>query len=480
MTSSEQPATAWFEFLSVARYSAVALELQSSVVRGAHRRSKKLDEDVTELRRELGVFQAMMLGLGAIVGTGVFVSIGIAAGVTGPAVVLAVAAGCVVAVCNGLSSAQLAASHPVSGGTYEYGYRWLNPAAGFLAGWMFLCAKSASAATAALGFSAYLLAVVGQESGDLHIPVAIAAVVVLSALILQGIRRTSLVNTIIVGMTLVSLLTMVIGVLPDLSVTAKTAWRPLFVPLDGLSTWGAFGQACALMFVAFTGYGRIATMGEEVRDPARTIPRAMIATLVVSSLLYMVVAVTAVGTIGAEALAAATADGTAPLLAVAAASEIAGVEILMTAGAITAMLGVLLNLVLGLSRVVLAMGRRCDLPAGLAHVTETTGTPAGAVTAVSAVIIGLVCLGDVRLTWSFSALTVLIYYSLTNLAALQLTGSQQLYPRLFSWLGLILCLLLSLHMDSQVWIAGGVCLIVGFLVRLISRRAGSGSPENQA
>jgi len=102
------------------------------------------------------------------------------------------------------------------------------------------------------------------------------------------------------------------------------------------------------------------------------------------------------------------------------------------------------------------------------------------VTAVSAVIIGLVCLGDVRLTWSFSALTVLIYYSLTNLAALQLTGSQQLYPRLFSWLGLILCLLLSLHMDSQVWIAGGVCLIVGFLVRLISRRAGSGSPENQA
>ena len=103
---------------------------------------------VTELRREIGVFGAMMMGMGSIVGTGVFVSIGIAAESAGPGVLLAIALASGVAVCNGLSSAQLAANHPVSGGTYEYGYCWLSPRWGFVAGWMFLCAKSASAATA--------------------------------------------------------------------------------------------------------------------------------------------------------------------------------------------------------------------------------------------------------------------------------------------------------------------------------------------
>jgi APA family basic amino acid/polyamine antiporter len=110
-----------------------------------------------QLRREVGVVGATMMGLGSIVGTGIFVSMGIAAGSAGPAVVLAIALSALIAVCNGLSSAQLAAAHPVSGGTYEYGYRWLHPSLGFLAGWMFVCAKTASAATAALGFSGYVL-----------------------------------------------------------------------------------------------------------------------------------------------------------------------------------------------------------------------------------------------------------------------------------------------------------------------------------
>ena len=145
-----------------------------------------------------------MMGLGSMVGTGVFVSIGIAAGVAGPPVILAIVIAACVATCNALSSAQLAASHAVSGGTYEYGYRYLGPSLGFTAGWMFLCAKTASAATAALGFSAYLLRLV---SGDLRLMplLAIGAVVLFTLLVLGGIRRSSWMNTAIVSVTLLAL-----------------------------------------------------------------------------------------------------------------------------------------------------------------------------------------------------------------------------------------------------------------------------------
>ncbi len=426
---------------------------------------------MSELKRELGVLQAMLLGLGAIVGTGVFVSIGIAAEVTGPSVVLAVAVACIVAVCNGLSSAQLAASHPVSGGTYEYGYRWLNPLAGFTAGWMFLCAKSASAATAALGFSAYLLTALGQERSEIHIAVAAAAVVLLTLLVLQGISRTSLANSVIVCVTLSSLLVLVVCGIPLVLKSEPDRWLPFLSPADEMSAWSAFGRACALMFVAFTGYGRIATMGEEVRDPARTIPRAMIATLVVSSLLYMLVAVVAVGVVGTDVLAQQTRTGTAPLFAVAAAAGGTPAVILLTCGAVAAMLGVLLNLVLGLSRVMLAMGRRRDLPQQLGKVSAADGTPKAAVIGVAVIVLALVSTGDVSLTWSFSALTVLVYYSLTNLAALQLTAEQQLYPRVVSWLGFVSCLLLALHLDREVWGAGGICLAMGLVVRRLCNQA---------
>jgi len=171
-----------------------------------------------KLRRDVGLFGAMMMGLGSIVGTGVFVSIGIAAGITGPSVVLAILVAGLVATFNGLSSAQLAAAHPVSGGTYEYGYRWLTPSMGFTAGWMFLCAKSASAATAALGFAGYALQLFQFDHDDWIVPLAIGAVVATTLLLLGGIRRSNWTNIAIVSMTLIALASFVIAGLPF-------AWR---------------------------------------------------------------------------------------------------------------------------------------------------------------------------------------------------------------------------------------------------------------
>ena len=397
-----------------------------------------------KLNRELGVFGATMMGLGSIIGTGVFVSIGIAAGIAGPAVVLAIAIAAAVATCNALNSAQLAASHPVSGGTYEYGYRYLKPWLGFAAGWMFLCAKTASAATAALGFSGYLLNLVGQETSWL-IPVAICTVVILTAIVLSGIRLSNRVNIIIVSITLTSLTAFVVAGLPEVS-TNRLAMQ--IEPTSLL-------HACALMFVAYTGYGRIATLGEEVVESHRTIPKAIILTLVIAMLVYMAVAIVAVGAAGSDKLQAATTKNAAPLEIVSRDFPLP-VHWLVSIGAMSAMLGVLLNLLLGLSRVLLAMGRRGDMPSATSNLTVS-------ILVVGGLIAALAATGSVRTTWTFSAFTVLIYYAVTNLAALRLSANERLYGKGWAWTGLLACLALAFAIDWQVWSVGLAILASGLL-----------------
>jgi len=411
------------------------------------------------LKRELGVFGATMMGLGSIVGTGVFVSIGIAAGMTGPSVVLAIGLAAFVATCNAFSSAQLAANHPVSGGTYEYGYKYLHPSLGFTAGWMFLCAKSASAATAALGFSGYLLHAFGGRSEWL-VPVAAATVAILTAVVLGGVRRSNTVNIVIVSTTLLSLTAFVLAGLPTVVGNGTSRFSPFwgtgeYSPLHG------FLYATALMFVAYTGYGRIATLGEEVREPKRIIPRAIVASLTVSAALYMAVGAVAIGVLGSESLGEATQGKAAPLEVVARHFRIPQVHRVVAIGAMTAMLGVLLNLILGLSRVLLAMGRRGDMPRATARLNEAQTTPTVAVIAVGVLITGLALIGSVKTTWSFSAFTVLVYYALTNLAALRLPREDRLYHSAFAWCGLGACLFLAFWVEWRVWAAGLGLVAVG-------------------
>lgn len=431
------------------------------------------------LSREVGVFGAMMMGLGSVVGTGVFVSIGIAAGVTGPSTILAIVVAALVATCNGLSSAQLAASLPVSGGTYEYGYHWLHPALGFTAGWMFLWAKSASAATAAIGFAGYALNLVGPQLNAWIVPVALIMVAITTAVVLGGIRRSNRVNIAIVLVTLASLTAFVIMGLLSLPADPTVHLQPFFAPAANRLPTSSFLEACALMFVAFTGYGRIATLGEEVRDPQVTIPKAIVGTLIVTSLLYMAVGFVAIACVGSDFLSAATIGQAAPLEAVAMEIRRPLVARLVAVGAVTAMLGVLLNLILGLSRVVLAMGRRGDLPARLGVVQGSQATPAAAIVCVGLLIGLLTLLGNVKLTWSFSAFTVLVYYAITNLSATRLTASQRLVPAAIPWLGLVGCLSLAFWVQPKVWLAGLSLLVVGLVYQSVFRRLSmnSGPPQ---
>ena len=422
------------------------------------------------LRREVGLPGAVLLGLGSMVGTGVFVSVGIAAGVAGPSVLAATLLAALVATANGFSSAQLASAHPVSGGTYEYGYIWLSPVFGFSAGWMFMLAKSASAATAALGLSGYLLDLFGLGGGVFQVAVAVTGAVAITAFVAGGIRRSNRGNALVVGLALVGLVLLMANALPVSLSQGLGRFQP-FLPSGGEGgSIGALLHGSALMFVAFTGYGRIATLGEEVRDPAQVIPRAIILTVGVVTLLYLGVAASGVGVLGASGFGAAAERTAAPLEAVAAALHLPWLAWVLGLSALAAMAGVLLNLVLGLSRVLLAMARRGDAPGFLARVDQERASPVASVWTCGLLVAALSLLGDVRTTWSFSAFTVLVYYAITNLAALRLPPHQRLFPRWIPALGLAGCLGLAFWVEREIWLVGLALLLVGIAGHLAHRR----------
>lgn len=418
------------------------------------------------LKRELGIFSATMMGLGSIIGTGIFVSIGVAAGSAGPSVIFAIALGALVATCNALSSAQLAASHAVSGGTYEYGYQYLHPSLGFTAGWMFLCAKSASAATAALGFAGYLINLFHLGSIPL-VHIAAITSIVLTILVLSGLRYANWTNILIVSVTLFALTVFVIFGLAKLPEKGLTNFEPFF--LSSENGFGGFFYATALMFVAYTGYGRIATLGEEVKKPKKFIPRAIIATLIVSSLLYIAVSFVAVGNVGSANLAQTTQSNATPLEMAARAIGTPGLGSIIALAACTSMLGVLLNLILGLSRVTLAMGRKGDLPNMFASISKKAKVPYASVLGVGIAITALTLIGSVEITWAFSAFTVLIYYSITNLAALFLPKKDRLYHPAFAVCGLIACLFLAFWVPLKIWMIGLGVIAAGLIWHLINR-----------
>jgi basic amino acid/polyamine antiporter, APA family len=404
-----------------------------------------------------------------MLGTGVFVSIGIAAGVAGPSLLAATALAAAVATANGLSSAQLAAAHPVSGGTYEYGYRWLSPAFGFSAGWLFLLAKSASAATAALGLAGYLLNVLGPIDRRVQTALAVGGTLAITALVAGGIRRSNRANAVIVTVTIAALVLLIVAAAPRIVPDRLDRFTPFFPDASIEGGVAALLHGAALMFVAYTGYGRIATLGEEVREPARTIPRAIIITMALVAALYLGVAFAGIGLMGAEEFGRQAARTTAPLEAVAQATGLPLLPHAIAIAATTAMVGVLLNLLLGLSRVLLAMARRGDAPTLFQRVDARRNSPVASVWGCGLIVAALALLGDVRVTWSFSAFTVLMYYAITNLAALRLPTEHRLYPRWIAATGLIACLSLAFWVDLAVWLAGLALIAAGLIGHKLAR-----------
>ena len=437
--------------------------------------------DPSALSRRLGLRDAVVIGLASMIGAGAFVSLGAAqdlAGTLAPAAVLVAA---VVALCNATSTAQLAAQHPAAGGTYHYGRERLGPWWGFLAGWCFVIGKTASCAAMAMVVAAYLVPEQFQQ------PVAALLVVVLTAVNLVGITRTAALARILVTIALAALVLtgarLLVGVVDGTGADAGTwevpgplagqaagLWDGGLAAVAGAGEGGALGivlalaQAAALMFFAFAGYARVATLGEEVVEPRRTIPRAILLALAVVSALYLALSVVLVLVGPAPG---AQGWGPAPFRTALDAVGAGGIwTVVVTVGAVAAASGALLALVAGISRTVLAMAREGDLPPVLAHVSPRFSVPQRAEAVAGLAVLLLVLLAsDVLVAIAASSFGVLLYYGIANLAALTQSGQWRLFPKPMQWLGLAGCVLLVAALPGRTIIAGLVLVAVGLAYR---------------
>jgi basic amino acid/polyamine antiporter, APA family len=419
-----------------------------------------MTEPTQTLARRLSLGDAVIIGLGSMIGAGVFAAFGPAAKAAGSGLLIGLVVAALIAYCNATASAQLAAEFPTSGGTYIYGRERLGPWWGFTAGWGFVIGKTASCAAMALTFASY--AVAGPAWA--HRLIAAAAVVALTALNYRGVTRTAALTRILVTAVLLALAVLVVGIAtgPHTSTGNLGGWSEIG------SGYGVL-QSAGLLFFAFAGYARIATMGEEVRDPARTIPRAIPVALAIAIVVYLLVGVSALLAAGPDRLAAAA----APLAEAVRAAGVGGLAPVVRAGAALASLGALLALIAGIGRTSLAMARHRDLPGWLSAIHPRYRVPHHAEVALAGLVIVLVLTVDLRGVIGFSSFGVLVYYAIANAAAATQRGAKRRWPRALNLLGVAGCLVLVATLPWPSVVAGLVMFAVGLAGRavLLRRRA---------
>ncbi|WP_344084138.1 APC family permease [Luedemannella helvata] len=403
------------------------------------------------LSRSLGTTDAVLIGLGSMIGAGVFGAFAPAASAAGSLLLVGLCLAGIVAYANATSSAQLAAAYPVSGGSYVYGRERLGPWWGFFAGWAFVVGKTASCAAMALTFAAYAVPSAWRT------PVAVVAVFALAAVNYRGVTRTARATRIMVPIVLAVLALVVVA-----NLTGGAAQPTAFDVPHG---WYGVAQSAGLLFFAFAGYARIATMGEEVRDPARAIPRAIVLALGIALGVYLVVGVSLLLTLGPARLAAST----APLSDAVRSAGWDWAAPVVRVGAAVAALGALLALLAGIGRTSLAMARGGDLPAWLGAVHPRFHVPHRAEVAVAVAAAGLVIAVDLRGAIGFSSFGVLLYYLVANLAAFTQGGADRRYPRFLQVIGAVGCVALAATLPLSSVLAGVAVLAAGLAYRLLAR-----------
>ncbi|MFF6805614.1 amino acid permease [Streptomyces sp. NPDC012616] len=405
------------------------------------------------LQRRLGVADAVLIGLGSMIGAGIFAALAPAARAAGSGLLVALAVAAAVAYCNATSSARLAARYPASGGTYVYGRERLGDFWGYLAGWAFVIGKTASCAAMALTVGSY----VWPEHAH---AVAVAAVVALTAVNYAGIQKSAWLTRAVVAVVLTVLAAVVVACLTS---SAANAGR---LDVDADATLTGVLQAAGLLFFAFAGYARIATLGEEVRDPARTIPRAIPLALGITLVVYAAVAVAVLTVLGPRGLG----EAAAPLSDAVRAAGADRLAPVVRGGAAVAALGSLLALILGVSRTTLAMARDRHLPHVLAAVHPRFQVPHRAELLVGAVVVVLAATTDVRGAIGFSSFGVLVYYAVANASAWTLTADENRPARIVPAAGLAGCLLLAFTLPAAS-IAWGSTVIAAGIAAYGTRRA---------
>jgi APA family basic amino acid/polyamine antiporter len=407
----------------------------------------------TRLARKLGVGDAVVVGLGSMIGAGIFAALGPAARAAGSGLLLGLVVASFVAYCNATSSAALAALYPESGGTYVYGRKRLSPFWGFLAGWGFVIGKLASCAAMALTFAAY------AAPSRLR-PLAAAAVIVLTGINYFGVGKTVLATRVIVAIVLACLALVVFA-----AASGGNGDAARTIPTVSAGGRGIL-QAGAFLFFSFAGYARIATLGEEVIDPARTIPRAIPLALGVTLVVYAAVAVSALFAVGAAELA----NAAAPLMRAVESGRWSVLGPAVRIGATVASLGVLLSLLAGVSRTAFAMAGNGDLPRFLASVHPRHRIPDHAELVVGAIVVIIVLVADVRNAIGFSAFAVLVYYAIANACAWTLQPSERHWPRAIAIAGVAGCAVLAFSLPRASVLGGSAVLAAGAAVYAMRSR----------
>ena len=398
------------------------------------------------LRRSLGLTDAVVIGLGSMLGAGIFVALAPAARAAGPGLLIGLAVAAVVAYCNATSSARLAALYPASGGTYVYGRARLGDFWGYIAGWGFVVGKTASCAAMALTVGAYASPPHAHE-------VAVAAVVAMTAVNYFGVKKSAWLTRLVVAVVLAVLAAVVVSVMASGDASSSGLATPASVSVVGVL------QAAGLLFFAFAGYARIATLGEEVRDPSRAIPRAIPLALGITLVVYSMVAVATLAALGPERLARSL----APLNDAVRASGAGWLVPVVSVGAAVAALGSLLALILGVSRTSLAMARDRHLPHVLAAIHPRYRVPHRTELTIGVVVAILAAFNDIRGAIGFSSFAVLSYYAVTNASALTLSEEEGRPPRIVPVVGLVGCVVLAVFMPTQSIVAGMLVSVIGII-----------------
>jgi len=406
------------------------------------------DVQHSELKPALGLFDATAISVGAIIGAGIFVVTGIAAGLAGSALVVSMLIAAVIALFTALSFAELTAWQPKEGSVYEYTYQLISPFAGFLVGWMWMLSNTFAGAAVSLGFAYYLTAVFPSLHANL---VAAVLCIAFTALNFFGIRQSALLNNFLVATKLSILAFFIIFGLAHINPTNFTPFAPLEIGV----LYGAY-----YIFFAYGGFARVAVVAEEVKNARQNVPRAILLSLVISTIFYILVGIVAVGLAGATELA----KSNWPLTEAISTTGSPAAVYIVSGGGLLATASVLLTSILGVSRMAYAMARRNDLPQAISKLHPKHNTPYYSIWIIGALMMLLVLFADLTKVVAISTFALLFYYALANISALRLKVERRVYPRALPALGTVTCLSLLIFIlftSSQAWIIGVTCLFIG-------------------
>jgi APA family basic amino acid/polyamine antiporter len=418
--------------------------------------SKKSNEQ-SQLKPTLSLFDATAISVGAIIGAGIFVVTGIAAGLAGSALIISMLIAAAVALVTALGFAELTAWQPKEGSIYEYTSMLVSPFAGFLAGWMWMLSNTFTGAAVSLGFAYYFTAIFPFLNANL---VAAGICIAFTLLNYFGIRQSALFNNFLV---LAKLAILAFFIILGLAYVNSANFAP-FKPFEA----GVFSGACYIFF-AYGGFARVAVVAEEVKDAKRNVPKAILLSLAISTIVYILVGAVAVGLVGASALA----QSNSPLTEAIGVTKNAAAVYIISVGGLLATASVLLTSILGVSRVAYAMARRNAVPQALSKLHRKYNTPYVSIWIVGTIMTLLVLFTDLTRVVAISTFGLLFYYALANVSALKLKKENSTYPRFVPAVGAVTCMLLLvfvLFASFQSWIIGTLGLLIGAVYYAVKQK----------